>query len=95
MTGLYAVTLVAGFVALLAWVAMSVVAANVDGWDRYDPDRRVGPWGRRVVAGLVGFGMAGLSATYAGWPTAAAAGAAVAGLVGLALVSDWLTRAGP
>lgn len=93
MTGVYAVALVVGFVALIAWVAMSVVAANVAGWDRFDPDRRLGRWGRRSIAGLVGFGMAGLSTTYAGWPTGAVVAAAVAGLAGLALVSDWLTRA--
>ena len=91
MTAAFAVALVVGFLALIAWVSMSIVAANVTGWERFDPDRRLGPWGRRGIAGLIGFGMAGLSATYAGWPTVAVIGAAVAGLLGLAFVSDWLT----
>lgn len=91
MTAGFAIVLVLGVVGLLAWITMSVVAGNVEGWDRFDPDLVLGRWGRRIVAGLVGAGMAGMSATFAGWPTAVTVVASVVGGVGLAAVSDWLT----
>ena len=69
--------------ALLSWIVAVFVADSVDGWEGFDLERRYGANGRRAVAAVLGFGMAGLSASYAGWNTsvalaAAAAGAAVA-----------------
>lgn len=90
MNGVYGVAVVVGFLSLLAWIALTAVAANVPGWDRHDPERTVGPWGRRAIAGTMGFGMAGLSASFAGWPSAAAFVAAVVGAVGLSLTVEWL-----
>ena len=84
---MYAVALGAGFFGLLGWIAAAAVAASVDGWERIDPDERLGVNGRSAVAGVFGFGMAGLSAAYAGWPTAAAAGAAILGAVAAAAVA--------
>jgi hypothetical protein len=81
MRALYGFALGFGAVALLAWIAAVAVASSVDGWDNVDPDARFGLNGRRLVAGVFAFGMAGLSASYAGWPTAVAAIAAVAGAV--------------
>ena len=71
---------------LLVWLAAVSVSTNVAGWDRYNPDARFGMTGRRVVAAVFGFGMAGLSASYAGWGTALAlAGAAGGAILGTLL----------
>ena len=75
-----------GTIMLLAWIIAVGVAGSVEGGSKVDPDKRFGLTGRRVVAGVFGFGMAGLSAAYTGWPMAvatlaAAAGAVVAGAV--------------
>ncbi len=76
---LYALALLAGFTALLGWLVARGLAVNVPHWKRADPERRFGIPGRRVVAGLVAFGIAGLSAAYGGWaPWAAALAAAAA-----------------
>lgn len=79
MRVLYALALIAGSVALVAWLVARGLAVNVPHWRRVDPERRLGVPGRRVVAGLVAFGIAGLSAAYGGWAAwAAALGAAAA-----------------
>lgn len=93
MIKVYAVVLVVGIVALIAWIFLTVLAGNVDR-PGLDPEHRFGLRGRRVVAAAVGFGMAGMSAEYSplgiGWPLAlvlAVAGAVAAswyaGRVGL------------
>lgn len=87
MVWVYAAALIAGIVLLLAWIAAAAVAAWVDGWDFADPEQRFGPRGRFVVAGSIGFGMAGLSATYAGFHPLAAVVAAVAGAAALVWVA--------
>ena len=87
MTGLYAVTLVIGLTGLVAWIAATAAAENVAGWENADPERRFGAGGRRLIAGVVGFGMAGMSASFAGWPWWGAIGAAVAGAGILALLA--------
>lgn len=93
MIKVYAVVLIAGIVALLAWVFSTVLAGSLDRTS-LDPEDRFGIAGRRVVAAAVGFGMAGMSAEFSpldlSWPIAsvlAVAGASVAawyaGKVGL------------
>ncbi len=81
MTAVYAIALVSGVLSLLVWVASVAVAEMVAGWDHVDPDRRFGRRGRLTVAGLAGFGLGGMSATFAGWPAAAALAGAVGGAV--------------
>ena len=78
MTPVYAVLLAVGAISILAWVAMVAVAESVDGWAHVDPDRRFGERGRMAVGGVTGFGIAGLSASFGGWETLPALGAAVA-----------------
>lgn len=85
MRAVYGIALAVGAVGLLVWLAGVALSSNVAGWDRYDPDRRLGTGGRRVVAAVFGFGMAGLSASYAGWPTALAALAAATGATAAAV----------
>lgn len=93
MIKVYAVVLVVGLVALIAWIFLTVLAGNLDR-PSMDPEARFGIPGRRVVAAAVGFGMAGMSAEYSpldiAWPVAflaalLGAGAAVwySGRVGL------------
>lgn len=73
MRAIYGVSLVVGFVALIAWV-IAVAASRTDSGN---PEQRFGLKGRRVVGGLVAFGMGGLSAAYGGWPAWAAVAAAI------------------
>lgn len=89
MIKVYAVVLVVGVVALIGWIMATVFSGNVDR-PSLDPESRFGPVGRRVVAGAVGFGMAGMSAEYSPldltWPVglvlAAVGGAAAAWYAG-------------
>ncbi|MDH3607069.1 MAG: hypothetical protein OER12_08730 [Acidimicrobiia bacterium] len=87
MRAVFGLALAVGFLAVLGWIAAVAVADSVDGWEGVDPDARFGLNGRRVVAGVLGFGMAGLSAAYAGWPIALAIGAAVAGALAAGLLA--------
>lgn len=90
MTALYAVAVVAGFVLVVAWVGASGISLWVDDWHFADPERRFGQTGRSIVAGVFGLGIAGMSATYAGWPLAAALAAALGGAAALAVLARWL-----
>lgn len=90
VTALYAVVLAFGIVLVLAWIILSVVAGSVDGWARFDPEDRFGPWGRRAVAATLGAGMGGMSATYAGWSSPATVVAAVVGGGVVAALATWL-----
>lgn len=81
MRAVFAIALGLGFVGLLAWISAAAVASSVEGWQRIDPDERFGTNGRSAVGGVFGFGMAGLSAAYAGWPAVAAVGSAVVGAI--------------
>ena len=92
MTVVYAVVLAVGFVALLIWIAQTAIADTVSGWDRIDPEVRFGSRGRYAVGAAIGFGLAGMSATFAGWPVVAAIGAAVGGAAFLVAVAS---RYGP
>lgn len=89
MRALFGLALAVGAVGLLAWIAASAVAASVSGWEKTDPDIRFGVTGRRAVAAVFGFGMAGLSAAYAGWPMLVASLAALAGAVAAAAIAGF------
>ena len=86
MVRIYAIVLALSVVLLIAWIFAAYVGANVAAWRRFDPEERFGKPGRRVVAGMVGFGMAGMSAEFSPfdltWPVALVL--AIAG--GLAMV---------
>ena len=73
MVRVYAVVLVVGLLALIAWI-LAHAAAVTAGSRVPDPETRFGVPGRRVVAGMVGFAMAGLSAEFSprdlSWPIA-------------------------
>jgi len=90
VTALFGIPLLIGFLLMVGWIAATAVAATVEGWERVDPELRFGRTGRFVLAATIGFGMAGISALYAGWPPIGAVGAGVLGVVGLIGVSIWL-----
>jgi hypothetical protein len=87
MVWVYAFALVAGLLMLLAWIVGVALGAWVEGWEFADPDRRFGATGRSFVAGAFGFGMAGMSATFAGWHAIFALVAALLGTAALVAVS--------
>ncbi len=87
MVWVYAIALGAGVLMLLAWLVAAAVGAWVEGWEFADPERRYGQTGRSLVAGTAGFGMAGMSATFAGWHVIVAFIAAVLGAVALVAIA--------
>jgi len=86
VTVVYGVALAVGMAALVGWIAAGSSSAS----GRLDPERRLGTAGRAVVAALVGFGMGGLSAAFAGWPIAGHVAAALAGALVMAAVAVFL-----
>ena len=79
MTPVFAIVLLAGILGLLVWVALTAVADTVEGWTRVDPEALFGSRGRFGLAAALGFGLAGMSATFAGWSGAWPILASVAG----------------
>lgn len=67
MKAVYAVALIVGFVALIVWIVGTFLPRGVN-------ERLLA---RRLVGGMIAFGMGGLSASYAGWSSWGALGAAV------------------
>lgn len=100
MTALYAVVLVVAIVALVLWLiaavvassdeASSGVASSNEGRSALDPEVRFGRTGRVGIAAAVGFGMGGMSATFAGWEALPALAAAVAAAVLGAVIGHFL-----
>ncbi len=87
MVPVYAIALFVGFLLLLAWIVGVGIGSWVEGWEFADPERRFGFVGRSIVAGLVGFGMAGMSASFGGWPPALAILGAIAGAAAMVAVA--------
>jgi hypothetical protein len=79
MKALYAVALIVGFVALIIWILGTFLPSGVN-------ERLVA---RRVVGGLIAFGMGGLSASYAGW---SGWGALAAGVIGAGVIVWYVGR---
>ena len=90
MTMLFGTALLVGFVMLLVWVAAVTVAGSVEGHQHQDPERRFGAVGRSVMAVFLGFGMAGLSSLYAGWPVPLVFVASLVGAGTLVGIGIWL-----
>jgi hypothetical protein len=83
----YAAVLVIGLVGLAVWMLSHSLAEGADRPAR-DPERRFGALGRRVTGGMVGFGIAGMSAEFASIDIAAPL-VATAALVGAGLAAWW------
>lgn len=73
MVKFYSIALALGVIGLLVVILGGAFAENL-GREERDPGRRMGGGGRAVIGGLVGFGMAGLSAEFStldlSWQTA-------------------------
>ena len=97
MVRVYAVILAAGVLLLIGWIFATYLASNVPSWKRFDPEEGVGIPGRRVVAGLVGFGIAGMSAEFSPfdlwWPVALVL--AIAGAGAMVWYAGSVERLGP
>lgn len=93
MVKVYAIVLSVGIVALFGWIITSAFAVNIER-PSLDPEQRFGVPGRRVVAGMVGFGMAGMSAEFSplgiAWPVALVL--AVLGAAGAVWYAGWVDR---
>ena len=63
MVKVYAIALVIGVVGLLVVILGGSLAENM-GREGADPGIKIGRAGRAVIGGLVGFGMAGMSAEF-------------------------------
>lgn len=87
MITLFSLSLAIGVLGLILWIAGSAASGMVSTWDRLDPEVRVGRWGRMALAFLLGFGMGGISASFAGLSSALALVAAIAGGGALVAVS--------
>ncbi len=101
MVKVYAVVLVVGLVALIAWILAHTVLAGSKR-AALDPEERFGVAGRRIVAGSIGFSMAGLSAEFSprdiSWPVAlvlAVIGASVLAWYAGRSIFDRTTQTGP
>ncbi|HEY6627589.1 MAG TPA: hypothetical protein VI193_01235 [Acidimicrobiia bacterium] len=64
MVKVYAVALAVGVIGLLVVILGGAFAENLNR-EQADPGKRLGKTGRAAIGGLVGFGMAGLSAEFA------------------------------
>jgi hypothetical protein len=73
MVKVYAICLSLGAIGLLVVVLGGAFAENVGRPER-DPGRRIGVFGRALIGGLLGFGMAGMSGEFSvsdlSWQTA-------------------------
>jgi asparagine N-glycosylation enzyme membrane subunit Stt3 len=90
LVGVYAVATVLGVLGIIVWVILGMVATAVAGKESLDPEGRFGLAGRSVVAALAGFGLGGMSASYAGGSTLLGIAGAVAGAVAMVLVGRYL-----
>ena len=90
MTLFFGSVLLVGLVLGGIWLVLIAIAGMVDGWEHVDPEVRWGVKGRSVVAGLIGFGMAGISVLYTSLPEAFAFLGAVVGAGALIAVSRLL-----
>lgn len=92
MVPLYAIAVFLGFVGVAGWVLAGTLASNPDSTVQ-DPMARFGERLRTVVTATLGFGLGGMSASYAGWPGLAAIAAALGGAA-LLVISIRLIEAG-
>jgi hypothetical protein len=83
---IYAVCVVAGSLAALGWIALGTISSAFAEKAHLDPETRYGEAGRFVVGGVLGFGLGGMSASFAGWGAIPALLGAIGG-TGLLLVA--------
>ncbi len=89
MTLFYGSVLLVGLILGGIWLVMIAIAGMVEGWEPIDPETRWGIRGRFLIAGLIGFGMAGISVLYTSLPDVLSIVGAVVGAAGLIAVSRY------
>lgn len=94
MTLLFAVPLLVGVVGLIAWIGGTAVAQTSEHYAHLEPERRFGARGRFALAFILGFGMTGISALYAGWAAWLSVAVGLLGGVALATVAGWIMPGG-
>ena len=67
-----------------------MAATAWEGKDSLDPEERFGELGRTVIAAVLGFGLAGMSASFAGWSPGLAVVGAAGGAVAAVLIGRYL-----
>lgn len=90
MIPVYAISVVIGSLAVLVWIFLGLTSSSVAGKQSLDPEAKFGSTGRGVVAGVLGFGLGGMSASFAGWQTGLAIIGAVGGAVLMVLLGRYL-----
>ena len=85
-----AVLTVLGFLGVLVWTYLGITSSAVEGKQDLDPEARYGANGRRVVAGVLGFGLGGMSASFAGWASGPAVLAAIGGAALMIVAAQYL-----
>lgn len=81
MVAVYAVCTILGVIGILGWIILGMVASAAEGKDHLDPELRFGSIGQYVVAAVMGFGLGGMSSSFAGWSTGWALVGALGGAV--------------
>ena len=79
LVAIYAVSTVLGALAVAGWVSLGIAANAWHGREDLDPETRWGRTGRMTVAATLGFGLGGMSASFAGWNSFLAFAAALSG----------------
>ena len=82
MVVVYGIAVLAGGLALVVWLVADA-SADAPGSRRRGPAERFGELGTQVVSGVLGFGLGGMSASFAGWHAALAFAAALGGSAAL------------
>lgn len=90
MIALYAICIVLGVAGIFYWVITGLMASSLHGKAHLEPEQRFGTRGQYLIAGLSGFGLGGMSASFAGWPDGLAVVAAMAGAVAAVLAARYL-----
>ena len=86
----YWIAFALGLSGLIVWIFVRGLA-HAEVLVRLDPEQRV-PNLKLAVAGVLGFGMAGLSSSYAGWESALTIVGALAGAGAAAGYAKWVDR---
>lgn len=90
MVPIYAICIVLGVVAVLAWVILGMTASTVADKENLEPEQRFGEKGQMAITAVLGFGLGGMSASFAGWSTGLALVGAGVGAVGATLIGRYL-----
>lgn len=90
MNAIFAVCIVLGVIGIFGWLTMGLLSSSLRDKAHLDPEDRFGAVGQSVIAGISGFGLAGMSASFGGMNDALALTAAVIGAGAAVVVARYL-----